>query len=95
MWGQCNETLKGKLRTIQNRAARIVANVKYEDADHDELLQTLEWLSVRQLIKFDLRVIMYKTLNNLFPDYYTEMVCKRSTLYIYQTRADSTNERTC
>ena len=34
VWGQCGKTLKDKLQALQNRAARSIAKVKYEDADH-------------------------------------------------------------
>ena len=32
VWGQCCETLKDKLQVLQNRAARTIARLKYEDA---------------------------------------------------------------
>ena len=51
VWGQCNETLKDKLQALQNKAARSIAKVKYEDADHHKLLGQFGWLSVRNLIK--------------------------------------------
>ena len=35
VWGQCNETLLDRLQTLQNRAARVIANVSYEAADHN------------------------------------------------------------
>ena len=38
VWGQCGETLKDKLQALQNRASRSIAKVKYEDADHLQLL---------------------------------------------------------
>ena len=50
VWGQCGETLKNKLQALQNRAARSIAKVKYEDADHLQLLLKFGWLSVRSLI---------------------------------------------
>ena len=31
VWGQCGETLKDKLQALQNRAARSIGKVKYED----------------------------------------------------------------
>ena len=34
IWGQCNETLLDKLQLLQNRAARVITKVKYDDADH-------------------------------------------------------------
>ena len=44
--GQCNETLLlDRLQTLQNRAARVIANVSYEAADHNSLLCDYGWLN--------------------------------------------------
>ena len=37
MWGQCGETLKDKLQTLQNKAARTIAKLRYDEANHYEL----------------------------------------------------------
>ena len=34
VWGQCSETLKDKLQTLQNKAARAIAKVCYDEANH-------------------------------------------------------------
>ena len=46
VWEQCNETLKDKLQILQNKAARSIAKVKYDDADRCKLLVQFVWLSV-------------------------------------------------
>ena len=61
VWGQCNETLKDKLQTLQYKAARTIAKIRYDDANHMKLLCDLVWISVRNLINFDLAVFMYNT----------------------------------
>ena len=33
-WRQCNDTLIDRLQILQNKAARVIMKVKYEDADH-------------------------------------------------------------
>ena len=38
VWGQCNEGLKDKLQNLQNIAARTIAKLKYDEADHQKLL---------------------------------------------------------
>ena len=68
VWGQCNETLLDKLQTLQSRAAREIANVSYEAADHNCLLCDYGWLNVPKLILLDLGVFMYKTQKGLAPD---------------------------
>ena len=51
-WGKNGQTLPDKLQTLQNRAARIVRGVKFEETDHNQLLRSLEWLSITQLIDY-------------------------------------------
>ena len=34
---------------LQNRAARVIANVIYENINHAKLLKDLDWLNVREL----------------------------------------------
>ena len=60
IWGQCNETLKDRLQVFQNKAARTVAKVKHENADHLRLICQLGWLTVQNLIRLDLGIFMYK-----------------------------------
>ena len=60
--------MKDKLQALQNRAARSIAKVKYEDADHLQLLLKFGWLSVRSLVSYEMGVFMYNTLNGLAPD---------------------------
>ena len=50
VWGQCNETLLDRLQTLQNSAARVIANVSYEAADHSGLLCDYGKLNVHNLI---------------------------------------------
>ena len=66
IWGQCNEPLLDKLQLLQNSAARVITKVKYEDADDLKLVCQLGWLTIRNLIKLDLGIFMYKSQNNFF-----------------------------
>ena len=50
VWRECSESLKDRLQTLQNKAARTIARVRYEEADHNTLLANFGWLSVRNLI---------------------------------------------
>ena len=66
-WGGCNTSLLHTLQTLQNRAARVIANVKYENTEHAKLLKDLDRLNVRELIEFDTASLMYKIENDLAP----------------------------
>ena len=47
-WGSSGATLLNRLQTLQNRAARVITGISYEDADHDRILKDLNILNVRQ-----------------------------------------------
>jgi hypothetical protein len=65
--------LIGKLQRIQNNAARILTRTaKY---DHiTPILQDLHWLPVESRIKFKILLLTYKCLNNLAPEYLSELL---------------------
>ena len=50
VWGQCNETLKDKLQTLQSKGAMSIAKAIHDDADHCKLLGQFGRLSVRNLL---------------------------------------------
>ena len=86
--GQCNETLKDKLQTLQSRAARVICNRRYEDVGNLQvLLNQLGWLNVRQLFSHDLGVFVFKAINGLIPDQFNGMYSKSNTVHSHGTRA--------
>ena len=50
IWGQCSDTLKEKLQCLQNRVARAIAFQRYDEANHQNILNDFEWLNIRHLI---------------------------------------------
>ena len=86
IWGQCNETLIDKLQLLQNRAARVITKVKYEDADHLKLTGQFGWLTVRNLIKFDLGIFVYKSQSKL-PETAGDFHVYANKVHSYQTRS--------
>ena len=68
VWGQHNDTIIDRLQTLQNKEARVITKVKYEDADNLGLICQLGWLTVSGLIQRDLGIVMYKSRNNLLPE---------------------------
>ena len=59
-WGKCGENLIDKLQTLQNRAARVVSKIKFDETDHEQLLKSLGWLNICQLTDFDTTSLMFK-----------------------------------
>ena len=89
VWGQCNQTLLDRLQSMQNRAARIITGISYEDADHPSILYPLGWLSIRHLIVLDLAVAMFKVARGIAPPPTQEMFHYISELHSYDTRSAS------
>ena len=87
IWGQCNETLLDRLQLLQNRAARVITKVKYEDADHLKLICQLGWLTIRNLIKLDLGIFMYKSQNKLLPETAGDFHVPADKVHSHQTRS--------
>ena len=85
VWGQCNKTLLEKLQTLQNKAARTIASLRYEDANHCQIISQYAWLSVEHLIYYDLGVFMYKAMNGLSPAISSFQNVK--DIHQYQTRS--------
>ena len=65
-WGYCSNTHIDKLFCLQKRCGRIILN-NY-DCSTSELLDFLNWLSVRDRISFTTGVLVYKSLNGLAPE---------------------------
>ena len=91
VWGQCSESLKDRLQTLQNKAARTIARVRYEEADHNTLLANFGWLSVRNLIKLDMGIFIYKELNNMHPERTDTIFLKIDNIHSHRTRSVTSN----
>lgn len=87
IWGTCGEVLKDKLQNLQDRAARIITRTPYKIANHFALLKQLKWLDVRNILKLDMGIFMYKAMNQLVPGQITRMFTPLSTIHSYQTRS--------
>ena len=60
--------------SVQNTTARLVNRSK--KCEHiTPVLQRLHWLPVKARIDFKILVLTYKALNNLAPDYISELFC--------------------
>ena len=62
LWDTCNKTLKDKLQTLQNRAARVITGARYEIRSND-LLESLQWDSLHVRRAKLKSVLLYKDLN--------------------------------
>ena len=91
VWGNCGLTLKNKLQWLQNRAARVVTRTKYGCVEPDQLLKSLRWLNVQQLIDFDTAVMVHKSINNKALPYLTSLFPKSNSVHNHDTRTANLN----
>ena len=77
--------MKAILYEQQNSAAGIITMTPYDVVNHFALLTHLRWLDVRNIIKLDMGIFMYKTMNQLVPRHISEMFTNLSARYSYQT----------
>ena len=81
-WSNCGAALLNKLQTLQNRTARVITGISYEDADHNWILkQYLNILNVRQLVELETASLMYRVKNDLVPAHVKNMVTKCSEIH--------------
>lgn len=57
-----------QMQIIQNRAMRLILNVEFL-TPIDFMLRALNWLSISQMIKFNVLIYIHKMLNGLLPKY--------------------------
>ena len=77
VWGACGGTRLQVLQKLQNRAASIVTNSSY-DSSASALIKTLNWPTVADIIKVETACMVYKSINDLAPDYLSEIFTKNS-----------------
>ena len=87
VWGNCGLTLKNKLQTLQNRAARVVTRTKYSSVEPNELLKNLRWLNVQQLIDLDTAVMVHKSIHKNTPLYLSDLFQKQNVIHSHNTRS--------
>lgn len=64
----CTKEQIKKLQKLQSRAMRIIIRCEYR-TPRKNMLEVLNWLSVTQLIVYNVLLFMYKIKNNLVPQY--------------------------
>ena len=77
VWGSCGSTAINELQKLQNRAARIVTNSRY-DASAKPIIKKLGWHTVSEMIQMETLSMVYKSINDLAPTYLTEMFSRLS-----------------
>ena len=79
--------IEEKLQCTQNKVARAIAFQRYDEANHQNILNDFEWLNIRYLVGYDLGVLMYKTVSGHGPEICRESFRDISSLHEHATRS--------
>ena len=74
-----------QLQKLQNRAARILTNSRY-DADARPLLNILELKTIQDLIQTETNTMVFKALNGLAPEYLSKLFIRNSETHLLALR---------
>ena len=87
VWGNCGEALKDKLQNLQYRVAKIITRTPLDHVDHSALLKNLQWLSVCDIIEYEVGTYMFTALNHLISQQISERFLPLNLQHSHQTRS--------
>ena len=104
VWGFCGSTEINQLQKLQIRAARIVTGSSF-DTPSRPLIERLGWKTIEQLISYESKIVVFKSLNELAPQYLSSLFkrnsqcstrCLRNTeTYLRVPKKTSVNGQKC
>ena len=77
VWGCCSTTYINRLQKLQNRAVRMINNSAF-DTPAKPLLANLGLRLISELNENELKLITYKSLNDLAPNYLRQLLIRNS-----------------
>ena len=77
VWGCCSTTYINRLQKLQNRAVRMITNSAF-DTPGKPLLANLGLRSISEFNKNEVKLITYKSLNDLAPNYLRQLLIRNS-----------------
>ena len=90
VWGSCGATEINLLHKMQNRAARIVTGSNF-DTSGLTLVKQLGWKTICELIDSESNTMVFKSLNNLAPQYLCNLFTRMSQLPSVSLRNTTTD----
>ena len=72
VWGNTTKDNLTKLHRLQKRAARLVCNDSTSSSN--DLFSKLKWIPIERRIEYGKLVMVYKSLNNICPQYMKDML---------------------
>ena len=92
LWGCAGSSEINQLQKLQKRAARIMTNSSL-DAPSRPLIEKLGWKTVDQLISSESKTMVFKSLNELAPQYLCDLFTRKSLYSSYSLRNTGTDLR--
>ena len=90
VWGCIGNGLSQKLEKLQNRAARIITGSGW-DVRSAQILCALKWESLADRRSKQLKSLMFKTANNLVPEYLSDKFTSVNTIHRHNLRGAQHN----
>ena len=92
VWGCAGSTDTNQLQKLQNRAARIITNSSF-DTPSRPLIAELGWQTIEELIDNESKIMVFKSLNDLAPQYLCNLFTKNSACSSHNLRNTETDLR--
>ena len=92
VWGCAGSTNINQLQKLQNRAARIITNSSF-DTPSRPLIAELGWKTIEELIGNEIKTMVFKSLNDLAPQYLCNLFTKNSACSSRSLRNTETDLR--
>ena len=92
VWGCAGSSDIDQLQKLQKRAARIITNSIF-DAQSRPLIEELGWQTVEQLISSESKTMVFKSLNELAPQYLCDLFTRNLHCSSYSLRNTGTDLR--
>ena len=90
VWGVAGVSEINHLQKLQNRAARIITSSRY-DAPSKMFIKQLRWRTMEEMIQYESRVMVYKLVNGLAPQYLQGIFTRNSEDPSYELRSTATD----
>ncbi len=68
LWNDGSNTILNKLSKLQRRAARVITGQSY-DVRSTQILESLNWMPIEDILKKIEIIMTFKALTNRLPDY--------------------------
>ena len=92
VWGCAGFTDIKQLQKLQNRAARIITNSSF-DAPSRPLIDSLGWKTIDELVSSESKIMVFKSLNEMAPQYLCDLFIRNSTCSVKSLRSTGTDMR--